>query len=83
MAAYVMNPNHEDAERLTDMWPQIALILMLKQGLKTVCITAEDCQKLADDACVTVLENHEGMHLTIVTKAEGLEMAKGIGGLPN
>ena len=42
MPTSIMNPNSPMVEEMQDTWPSIALLIMQKQGLKTVCITRED-----------------------------------------
>lgn len=81
MPTIVMNPNHEAVQDMTDVWPQIAVMLMLKHGLKSVTITEEDLVNMPKDSCITIMEDHEGLHLTLVTMAEGIKLAKKHGGL--
>lgn len=83
MPTKILNPNHESSRNLDNMWPQLAIILMRKHGLDTVCITEEDLDRFCEDVAMAVMEDDEGLHLTLMSMEDGHRLAELEGGLPN
>ena len=83
MSTTILNPNHGAVQNLDNLWPSLAIIMMRKHGLSTVCITPEDLENFCSDVAIAVMENAEGLHLTLMSIEQGAELAKLEGGLPN
>ncbi len=83
MPTKILNPNHEASQQLDNIWPSLAIILMRKHGLSTVCITTEDLDNFCSDVAIAVMEDDEGLHLTLMSMEQGEALAKLEGGLPN
>jgi len=84
MPMKILNPNHESSLDLSAIWPNIAVMIMQKQGLKSITLTNEDCERhTSDDVCMAIAQDDNGLHLTLIPEAEGRALAKEMGGLPN
>lgn len=82
-----LNPHHETTQKVHNYWHTILALFMHQQGIKKATITMADIAKFNQEygvgAGVTVQENQDGLHLTIVTNEEADKLARENGGLPN
>ena len=76
-----VNPNHPVTRAIHDHWHKIAALLVLKLG-GSALITSADVTALGTDKAVTFQELSDGLHVRIVSLAEGEGLAKIHGGLP-
>lgn len=83
-----MNPHHQTLQSLREHWHVIIALLIVKHGelaaggRRELVITQNDFLAFPKDACVTVQELHDGLHLRLVSAEEGMRIAKREGGLP-
>lgn len=77
-----LNPNHPVTQAVHDHWHKLCALLMHKQGLQRVVITAEDIKALENGASIAVQEKHDGLHLFLVDEAQAKVLARKHGGLP-
>lgn len=75
-----LNPNHPVTQQTHDQWHKFVAIMLNKYG--DVTITIKDVQAMPDDAAVTVQELEDGIHLRLVSMAEGERLAREHGGRP-
>lgn len=63
-----INPRHPATKEMHDVWHKMVAILMHKQGLKHVVLTAQDIQKTLDGGVSAVVfqERPDGIHLDLV-----------------
>jgi hypothetical protein len=78
-----INPHHHITETVHDHWHKIAALLLHRLGVRRgsgeVLITMADVKELAkydNDVAVVIHEKTDGIHLRIVTMAEGEKLAK-------
>ncbi len=82
-----LNPNHVVTQTMHDQWHKLAMLLMIKNGDDHVVITPKDIEHLSqmfpgDLPAITVCEKEDGIHLRIISQAEGSQLARQEGGLP-
>lgn len=80
-----LNPNHPVTSAAHDHWHKIVAILMHKFDLGHVCITEKDFERFTaecPDHVVLLHDRSDGMHLKIISRAEGERLAREAGGLP-
>jgi hypothetical protein len=68
-----------------DQWHKIAALILHKLGRRDVVITAADIAAATggdEMLCVVLDEQADGLHVRLVTEAEGRALAKKAGGLP-
>lgn len=75
-----LNPNHPVTSAMRDQWHKLAAILMHKHGLTHVVITSEDMESMGSEMCVMVQASADGIHLRLITMAEGERLAREQGG---
>ena len=87
-----VNPNHKVLRLLHDQWHAVVAMLVMKHGTpieggladdKELTITLDDIKKLHDgDKCIAVIEIDDVIHLKMIDRKAGMEMARKEGGLP-
>lgn len=75
-----LNPNHPVTQVAHDHWHKYVALILYKYG--NIRITMADVLAMPDDLAITVQELEDGIHLSLVSMAEGLELARKQGGLP-
>lgn len=76
-----LNPNHAVTQSTHDQWHKFVAIMLYKYG--DVTITIDDVRAMPDDIAVTVQELEDGIHLRLVSMAEGERLAREQGGRPS
>lgn len=78
------NPNHPVVKETQEQWYKLCAILMHKQGLTEVEITAADIDAFMHSgrANITVHPKHDRYILRLVSDEEGARLAREAGGLP-
>ncbi|WP_223518241.1 hypothetical protein [Pseudomonas sp. BF-R-21] len=76
-----LNPNHPVTQQTHDHWHKFVAIMLYKYGNMT--ITMADVLAMPDDIAVTVQELEDGIHLCLVSMAEGERLAREQGGRPS
>ena len=82
MSVEELNPNHPATQAFREHWQKLAVALVAKMG-GHVIIDSHDLDRISPSACITLMENHEGLHLRIVDEATAARLAREHGGLPN
>lgn len=81
-----LNPNHPVTARMRDEWHKVVALLLHKYELGHVVLTGEDVQRFGaehPDSVVMLFDRDDGIHLKIITRAEGERLAAEHGGLPS
>lgn len=69
-----VNPEHPVTEMLHDHWHKICAVLLMRLGLEAgkgeIVITAQDVIKLGDGANIITHDQHDGIHLFLVSDAD-------------
>lgn len=78
-----LNPHHPIVEGLRGNWHKLVLLLIKKFDLGEVVITVADLDRIDARGLVIVAhEKGDGLHLRVVSVAEGERLAREHGGLP-
>jgi hypothetical protein len=78
-----LNPNHPVTRTVHELWHKICALLLLKFGEPHVVITLNDMMRLNDDdIAITIQEFGDGIHIRLVSMADGERLARKDGGLP-
>lgn len=78
-----LNPNHPVTQAMHNRWHVLAALLMQHFKTNHVVITMEDAQALDPDGCIVVHEKPDGLHLLMVDRSTGEQLARDHGGLPH
>ncbi len=83
-----LNPNHPATQEAHDLWHKLCGILLHKFDLGKVTITAQDLNRLSADFAdgmptIMYQADEAGIHVQLVTLAEGQRLAAEHGGLPS
>jgi hypothetical protein len=81
-----LNPNNETVQKLDDQYYKLLGLVIHKYDLGEVVITGEDLDKWIKDTdgmpCLYAHDKEDGLHIKVVSEAEGRKLAKEHGGLP-
>lgn len=78
---YSLNPNHPVTRAISDHWHKLTALVMQKQGLDRIVISASDIANMPE-MFITVQELPDGLHLRLVDKITAARLAAMAGGLP-
>jgi hypothetical protein len=80
-----INPNHEVTQFMNDQWHKLCAVLMQKQGIISVDITARDIEALALSGRSNIVcdAKSDRIQLRLVTDEEAASLARQAGGLPS
>ena len=84
MCQRALNPNHPVVKEAEEQWYKLCAILIHKQGLAEIKITAEDIEKFANSgrANISIYPKDDTITLRLHTDAEAEKLAREAGGLP-
>ncbi len=81
-----LNPNHRMTQATEDQWHKIAGLILHKLGQREVVLTKQDILSATDPGggmlCIAIEEKADGIHVRLVSEAEGRRLARENGGLP-
>jgi hypothetical protein len=80
-----LNPNHPVVREAQDQWYKLCAIMIHKQGLTEIKITAKDIEAFmaSGRANITIYPKEDTITLRLVTEEEAQKLARQAGGLPN
>lgn len=77
-----LNPNHPVTQAMSHQWHKIVALLMHKQNTDHVVITLQDLRNFTEDKFISIEEQHDGLHISLVSALEAVQLARKHGGLP-
>lgn len=87
-----LNPNHKVLRVLHDQWHVVVAMLVMKHGTplegglsddRELTITLDDIKAFGDkDKAIAVIEIDSVLHLKLIDRKAGMELARKEGGLP-
>ena len=83
MSVEQLNPNHPTSVAMDGQWAKMACLLLRKFQASEVVITMADLEAAAVEGaanCIGVRELPDGLHVYLVTEAEGRALAEQNGG---
>lgn len=82
MSIRTLNPNHPVSQAVDGQWLKILAIYMHSRGLTEVVISVGDIERTPPDIAIAVQELHDGLHVHVMSTADGEALARKEGGLP-
>lgn len=81
----MINPNHPVSQLMDGNWHKVLVLLMIKHGIKEFLIDEEVLELLnnLENQAVIAHSKKEGLLIRVVSREEGVLLAKQAGGLPS
>ena len=78
------NPNHQVTQFMQDQWHKMCAVLMNKQGITSIDITAADLDALVNSGHMNIVcdAKMDRIQLRLVSDEEAVALARKAGGLP-